>query len=242
MKPQKRPVHINAKKKDIAPLVLLPGDPVRAKYIADNFLTDVKLVNNVRGMNTYTGKYKGKLVSVLPSGMGVASAGIYVFELLYYYNVKKIIRIGTCGALKKELKLFDIILADSIYSETDYDMQFENKDEKVIFPSKKLNDVIEKTSNNLNIPINVGTINTTSVFGPYGDAKSMYKRVPQDINLIAEEMEGFAVCLTAREFNADATVLLSVTDSPYINEVVSNEDREKSLNNMIKLALESIIK
>lgn len=242
MKPQKKPIHINAKKRDIAPLVLLPGDPLRAKYIADNFLTNVKLVNTVRNMNAYTGLYKGRKVSVVPSGMGVASAGIYVFELLYYYNVKKIIRIGTCGAVSKDLKLLDIILADSIYSETDYDIQFGKEDEKVIKSSKKLNNIIKKTSNKLDIPINIGTTNTTSVFGPYGNEKGIYERVPKGIDIIAEEMEGYAVCLTAREFNADATVLLSVTDSPFIDDVVSNEDRESSLNNMIKLALESIIK
>lgn len=242
MKPQKKPIHINAKKRDIAPLVLLPGDPLRAKYIAEKFLSNVKLVNSVRNMNAYTGTYKGKKISVVPSGMGVASAGIYVFELLYYFGVKKIIRIGTCGAVSKELKLLDIVLADSIYSETDYDTQFLNKDQLLVNSSEKLNKIIMKTSENLNIPINVGTVNTTSVFGPYGDSKDIYKRVPKDINIIAEEMEGFAVCLTAKEFNADATVLLSITDSPYIDGVVSNEDRQGALNDMIKLSLESIIK
>lgn len=242
MKPQKKPIHIDAKKKDIAPLVLLPGDPLRAKYIADNFLSNVKLVNTVRNMNAYTGTYKGKKISVVPSGMGVASAGIYVFELLYYFGVKKIIRIGTCGAVSKDLKLLDVVLADQIYSETDYDTQFLNEDLLLVKSSDKLNSTIKKTADDLNIPITIGTTNTTSVFGPYGDSKDIYKRVPKDVNIIAEEMEGFAVCLTAKEFNADAAVLLSVTDSPYIDEVVSNEDRQTALNDMIKLALESIIK
>lgn len=242
MKPQKKPIHIDAKKRDIAPLVLLPGDPLRAKYIAENFLSNVKLVNTVRNMNAYTGTYKGKKISVVPSGMGVASAGIYVFELLYYFGVKKIIRIGTCGAVSKNLKLLDVVLAESVYSETDYDTQFLNKNKLIIESSKKLNKIIKKTSDELNINISVGTTNTTSVFGPYGNEKEIYKRVPEGIDIIAEEMEGFAVCLTAKEFNADATILLSVTDSPYIDEVVSNEDRQEALNDMIKLALESIIK
>lgn len=242
MKPQKKPIHIDAKKRDIAPLVLLPGDPLRAKYIAENFLSNVKLVNTVRNMNAYTGTYKGKKISVVPSGMGVASAGIYVFELLYYFGVKKIIRIGTCGAVSKNLKLLDVVLAESVYSETDYDTQFLNKNKLIIESSKKLNKIIKKTSEELNINISVGTTNTTSVFGPYGNEKEIYKRVPEGIDIIAEEMEGFAVCLTAKEFNADATILLSVTDSPYIDEVVSNEDRQEALNDMIKLALESIIK
>ncbi len=242
MKPQKNPIHIEAKKNDIAPLVLLPGDPLRAKYIADNFLSDVKLVNTVRNMNAYTGTYKGKKVSVVPSGMGVPSAGIYVFELLYYFDVKKIIRIGTCGAVSKDLKLLDVVLADLVYSETDYDKQFINKDISVVLPSKKLNKIIVDEAKKLNIPIKLGTTNTTLVFGPYGDEKGIYKRVPKDINIIAEEMEGFAVLLTAKKFKRDAAILLSVTDSPYIKEVVSNEDRKTALNDMIKLALEAIIK
>lgn len=242
MKPQSKPLHIVAKKDDISELVLLPGDPLRAKYIADNFLEDASIVNTIRNMYAYTGYYKGHKISIVSSGMGIASAGIYVFELLYYYGVKKIIRIGTCGAVDKDLKLLDVILADSIYSETDYGMQFSRTDKKLIYPSKMLNETITNTANDLNISLVKGTTNTTSVFGPYGDAKGIYERIPSDIKVMAEEMEGYAVCLTAEKLGADASVLLSVTDSPYINGVVSNEDRQNSLNSMIKLALESIIK
>ena len=121
-------------------------------------------------------------------------------------------------------------------------MQFSRTDKKLIYPSKMLNETITNTANDLNISLVKGTTNTTSVFGPYGDAKGIYERIPSDIKVIAEEMEGYAVCLTAEKLGADASVLLSVTDSPYINGVVSNEDRQNSLNSMIKLALESIIK
>ncbi len=242
MKPQKKPIHINAPQGSIAPLVLLPGDPLRAKYIAENFLEDAQLVTSVRNMLGYTGTYKGKKISVISSGMGIPSAGIYVFELIYYYDVKKIIRIGTCGALSKDLKLLDVILADSVYSTTDYGMQFCSTSDQIIFSSKVLNDTIIKTASDLDLKINVGMTNTTSVFGPYGDTEKIYERVPENLKLIAEEMEGYAVCLTAREMKVDASILLTVSDSPYIKEVVPVEDRQLALNNMIKLALESIIK
>lgn len=242
MKPQEKPIHINASKGDIAPLVLLPGDPLRAKYIAENFLEDAKLVTSVRNMLGYTGTYKGKEVSVISSGMGIASAGIYVFELLYYYGVEKIIRIGTCGALSKDLKLLDIVLTDKVYSETDFGMQFCKYDSKIVEASEELNKVIEETSKELNLKINIGATNTTSVFGPYGDAEGIYERAPKDLDLIAEEMEGYALCLLAKYFKKDASVLLTISDSPYINEVVPTEDRQLALNEMIKLALESIIK
>lgn len=242
MKPQEKPLHIDAPLGDISPLVLLPGDPLRAKYIAENFLEDAKLVTSVRNMLGYTGTYKGKKVSVISSGMGVASAGIYVFELLYYYKVEKIIRIGTCGALAEDLKLLDIVLSDKIYSETDFGMQFCGYNDNVVNASSKLNKVICDTSKELNIKVNVGSTNTTSVFGPYSDSEGIYKRAPKNLKLIAEEMEGFAVCLLANYFKKEASVLLTISDSPYINEVVPTEDRQLALNKMIKLALESIIK
>lgn len=242
MKPQSKPLHINAEIGEIAELVLLPGDPLRAKYIAENFLEDAKLVTSIRNMLGYTGYYKGKKISVMSSGMGIASAGIYVFELFYYYGVKKIIRIGTCGGLSKDLKLQDIILADKAYSETDFGIQFCNYNEKIVETSKSLNDKIIETAKELNIDINIGVINTTSVFGPYGDSEGIRNRAPKELNLIAEEMEGYAVCLLAKEMKKDATVLLTVSDAPHIKEVVKVEDRQTALNKMIKLALESIIK
>ncbi|MBQ9013827.1 MAG: purine-nucleoside phosphorylase [Bacilli bacterium] len=241
MKPQEKPIHMDAKKGDIAPLVLLPGDPLRAKYIAENFLDDAKLVTSVRNMYGYTGYYKGKRVTVMSSGMGIASAGIYVFELFYYYGVEKIIRIGTCGAVSPDLKLLDVVLADSAYSETDFGLQFCNKKDKIIEASKNLNEDILRTSNELHMKINTGMINTTSVFGPYGDSFETYKRI-NNPNIIAEEMEGYAVFLLAKEFKKDASVILTIVDSPYDKNVVSIEDRQASLNNMIKLSLDSIIK
>ena len=242
MKPQKKPIHINAKIGEIAPLVILPGDPLRAKYIAENFLDDAKEVTSIRNMLGYTGTYNGVKVSVIASGMGIPSAGIYVFELIHYYGVKKIIRIGTCGALSKDLNLLDIVLSKRAYSTTDYGIQFCGCEDRFIEASKTLNKTIIDKANELNINVSLGDTHTTSVFGPYGDAKGIYNRIPEGINLVAEEMEGYAVLLTSRELGCESSVLISVTDSPYIDEVVSNEDRQNALNDMISLALESIIK
>ena len=120
MKPQKEPIHINAKKGEIAEVVLMPGDPLRAKYIAENFLVNAKEVTNVRNMLGFTGYYKGHRITVMGSGMGLPSMGIYCFELFYYYNVQKIIRIGTCGVLSPKVDIPEIIVADKVYSESNF--------------------------------------------------------------------------------------------------------------------------
>ena len=113
--------HIESKKEEIAPIVLMPGDPLRAKYIAENFLENVTLVNHVRNMFAYTGTYKGKKVTVFPSGMGIPSMGIYSYELFKFYDVKKIIRIGTCGSFHEDIKCLDVVLAEKAYSKTYFD-------------------------------------------------------------------------------------------------------------------------
>ena len=123
----KNPIHIIAQAKDdIAPLVLLPGDPLRAKYIAETYFDEPKLVNTVRGMYAYTGYYKGQRVTVMGSGMGMPSASIYVFELIHYYGVKKIIRIGTCGAVEPTVNIGDVVVADKVYSESNFAYTYNN--------------------------------------------------------------------------------------------------------------------
>ena len=125
MKPQQEPIHIVCKnKEDIADIVIMPGDPLRAKYIAENFLENATLITSVRNMLGYTGTYKGKRVTVMGHGMGMPSAGIYAFELFYYFNVQKIIRIGTAGVVSQEVKIPEIVLADQVYSESNFAYQF----------------------------------------------------------------------------------------------------------------------
>ena len=232
--------HNEAKLGEIAKTVLMPGDPLRAKYIAENFLENYKLVNKVRGMYAYTGKYKGKEITVMASGMGIPSIGIYSYELYKFYNVENIIRIGTSGANRSDIKLLDIILASSSYSLSTFLDLFDEYKEQEVESSDKLNKIIENTANNLNINIKKGKIITSDVFNPYVDSiENYYNHYPKDLDTLASEMESFALFYMAKKFQKQATCLLTVVDSPYDDRVISSEAREKSLDKMIELALET---
>jgi len=237
------PIHIKVENNsDIAKLVLMPGDPLRAKYIAENFLEDAKMVTSVRNMFGFTGTYKGKKVTVMGSGMGMPSMGIYSFELFHFFDVDKIIRIGTCGVVSPEVKVPEIILANLIYSESNYAYAFDGYTKNTVEANKKLNREIRLTAKELGTKIHEGAMLTTDVFGPYVDVDKILDRVPSYINLLGEEMEGFALLHTANYFGKQAAVMATAVDSKYSETVLSIEDREKSLNDMITLALESIIK
>lgn len=241
MKPQKEPIHINAKKEDIAPLVILPGDPLRAKYIAENFLENVKQVTDVRNMLGFTGTYRGKRVTVMGSGMGMPSCGIYAFELFYFYNVQKIIRVGTCGVISKEVEIPEIILADNIYSESKYAYSYNGYEKNTVKPSMNLVNKIYDIAKNHNIKIHKGTLMTTDVFGPYVDDAAILKRAPEDLHILGEEMESFGLIHIANSFNREAAVIVTAVDSPFTKKIVSIEERQTSLNDSIRLALDSII-
>lgn len=241
MKPQKMPVHMNAKKEDVAPVVLLPGDPLRAKYIADNFLKDVKEITNVRNMLGFTGTYKGTKVTVMGSGMGMPSCGIYVFELFYYYNVQKIIRIGTCGVVSKEVDIPEIILADKVYSEANFAFSYNGYKGNTVTPSMNLVNKIYATAKEKNLKIHKGTIMTTDVFGPYVDDDALLARAPKDLNILGEEMESFGLIHIANSFNREAAAMVTAVDSKFSDRLVSPEERQTSLNDMIELALDSLI-
>lgn len=241
MKPQKEPVHINAKKNEIAEVVILPGDPLRAKYIADNFLTDAKEVTNVRNMLGYTGTYKDKKVTVMGSGMGMPSCGIYAFELFYYYNVQKIIRIGTCGVLSKDVNIPEIILADKVYSESNFAFSFNGYKGNIVTSSINLNKKIVEVAKKQKLKIHQGTLMTTDVFGPYVDADAILNRAPKDLKILGEDMEGFGLIHIANSFNREATVLVTAVNSKFSDYIVSPKERQTSLNDMIRLALDSII-
>lgn len=235
--------HNEAKKEEIAKTVLMPGDPLRAKYIAENYLEDYKLVNKVRGMYAYTGKYKNKDVTVMASGMGIPSIGIYSYELYKFYDVENIIRIGTSGANREDIKILDIILSSSSYSLSTFLDLFDDYKEHEIDASFDLNHVIEDTAEYLNIKIKKGRIITSDVFDPYVDSiKNYFSHYPDNLDTLASEMESFALFYMAKKFDRKATCLLTVVDSPYDNREISTKDRETSLDNMIKLALESAIK
>lgn len=237
------PIHIECdSRSDIAKLVLMPGDPLRAKYIAENFLEDARLVTSVRNMFGYTGTYKGVEVTVMGSGMGMPSMGIYSFELFHFFNVEKIIRIGTCGVVSKDVLVPEVILASNCYSESNFAYAYDGYTKNVVNASEKLNKNIIKAANELDLKLHVGTILTTDVFGPYVDIDKILDRVPSTVNPIAEEMEGFALLHIANSFNKEASVIATAVDSKFSDTVLSIEDRQTSLNNMITLALESIIK
>ncbi len=237
------PIHIKvADKNDIAELVLMPGDPLRAKYIAENFLTNAKLVTSIRNMFGYTGEYKGKRVTIMAHGMGMPSASIYVFELIYYFNVKKIIRIGTCGAVSPKVDIGDVILSKSIYSESNFAYTYNNYVGNVVEANPELNSTILKTSEELNQKIYYGMITTMDVFGPYIDFERVLDRIPKSYEILAEEMEAFGLTHVANTHDCASTTLITVVDSKYSKVVLTPEDRETKLNDMIVLALESIIK
>ena len=164
-------IHIEAKKEDIAEVVLMPGDPLRAKYIAENFLTDIKLINNVRNMLGYTGYYKNKRITVMGSGMGIPSIGIYSYELFNDYDVKKIIRIGSGGSLNKSIKLKDIVLAKNSYSPSSFAYVWGKSVNNLINSSEKINNNILEKADELNMKIHYGTIMTADVFTVYERAK-----------------------------------------------------------------------
>ena len=232
--------HNEAKKEDIAKIVLMPGDPLRAKYIADTFLKDVKLVNSVRNMLGYTGTYKGKRLTVFASGMGMPSIGIYSYELYKFYDVDTIIRIGSCGAYTVELNLLDTILVDNSYTEGNYAFELTGEEKHIDSSNAEVNSIIENTAKELDIPYVKGNTLCTDCFDYYvKDVNELIKRFPKDLNIIGAEMEAFALFYNAHYLGKKASCLLSVVDSHYKHEEISAEERQTSLNSMITLALES---
>lgn len=239
------PIHIEVKdKSDIAQLVLMPGDPLRAKYIAENFLDDAKCVTSVRNMLGFTGFYKGKKVTVMGSGMGMPSMGIYAFELFHYFNVEKIIRIGTCGAVSPKANINDMILSDKVYSESNFAYTFNNYRKRIVVADPSLNNNVMEAANELSLNgnLHVGMLTTMDVFGPYIDFERVLGRIPKNLDILGEEMEAFGLIHIANSMGRKATAIATVVDSKYSNVVLTIEQRQTSLNNMIKLALEAIIK
>lgn len=234
-------VHMDAKKEDIKKVVLMPGDPLRAKYIAENFLEDYYQVNHTRGMLAYTGKYRNKEVTVFASGMGCPSMGIYAYELYKFYDVETIIRIGTSGAISNELNLLDIIIADSSCDFSNFQELFFQDSSEEFFATKGLNDKLEKSAKEKNLSYRRGRIATVDVFDVYVENKeyinSLYEKAGSPL---AAEMEASALFAIAKHLNKQATCLLSVVDSPYRNEEISSSDRETALNDMITLALDTV--
>ena len=233
--------HIGCEKEDIAKNVLMPGDPLRAKYIAENFLEDYKLVNEVRNMFGYTGKYKGKDITIFASGMGIPSIGIYSYELYKYYGVENIIRIGTCGSFNQDIKLLDVILSSGAFCKSYFDELLDGVDIDFIQSSKELNRKILNTAKVKNKDLKYGKTITSDVFDLYADSEDKFRMNFPTMDFLSVEMEAFGLFYVANKLGKNASCLMTVVDSLYDKRSLSTEDREKSLNEMIEMALDSII-
>ena len=231
--------HNEAKKEDIAKIVIMPGDPKRAQYIAQTYLTDYRCVNEVRGMLAFTGKYKDKEVTVMASGMGIPSMGIYSYELYKFYDVDAIIRIGTMGAYSPDLKLFDVVLNTEAYSDSTFAKTQNGYDKDTILSSKELNDAIKSTANRLGINVTEGRIYSSEVFYKENDN---YQEIFNQYGCLGVEMESFALFHNANVLGKKAACILTVSDSFVLKQETTSEEREKSLDTTITLCLESIEK
>ena len=228
--------HIQAEKDMIAKTVLMPGDPLRAKYIADQFLTDVHCFNTVRNMFGYTGKYNGKTISVMGSGMGMPSIGIYAFELYKFFDVERIVRIGSAGAYTKELNLYDTLLVKAAYSESNFAKAQNGEKRHILKASAKLNQLLEKNASKLGIQIIKGRVHSSDVF--YRSDPNHYLSLVEKHGVIAVEMESFALFHTANALKKHAACLLTISDSLVTKAETSAEERQTAFTNMMKIALE----
>ena len=231
--------HNNAKEGDFAKTVLMPGDPLRAKFIADNFLTDVVQVNTVRNMFGYTGYYKGKRVSVMGSGMGMPSIGIYSYELYAFYGVEKIIRIGTCGAYAPECKVFDLIIAQGACTNSSWSHQYALPGTfSAISDFEMLKEAYDIAKEN-NMNVHVGNILSSDIF--YNDQPEVWKKWAK-MGCLGVEMESYALYSNAAYLNKKALCILTVSDSFITHEETTPEQRQTSFKDMMKVALEVAIK
>lgn len=230
--------HIESKLEDISSVVLMPGDPKRCEYIARKFLSNSKIVNNVRGMTAYTGYYKSKKITVFPSGMGCPSMGIYSYELFKEYNVDSIIRIGTMGGYT-DLKLKDIVLVDNSITNSNYGKYLCNYPNINISGDIELNNIILNISKELGLNIYKGNIYSSDVFY---EQNNDFKDKVAKYNVLGVEMESFALFTNAKLLNKKVATLLMVSDSFIYPDKLSSLEREQGLDNLITLALETSLK
>ncbi|MGM0899688.1 purine-nucleoside phosphorylase [Mesobacillus maritimus] len=231
-------VHINAKEHEIADTVLLPGDPLRAKYIAETFLEDVQLYNEVRNMFGYTGTYKGKRISVQGTGMGVPSISIYINELMNSYNVQTLVRVGTCGAIQKDVKVRDVILAMSASTDSQMNrLTFGGVD---YAPTADFDLLLKAyhAGQEKGLNLKAGNVFTADQF--YNDNAELEKWAKY--NILAIEMETAALYTLAAKLNRRALSVLTVSDHILTGEETTAEERQTTFNEMIEVSLEAVIK
>ena len=227
-------IHIEAKEGDIAETILLPGDPLRAKYIAENFLEDVFCYNKVRGMYGYTGFYKKKRVSIQGTGMGVPSISIYLNELISSYKVKNLIRIGSCGSMQPNVGIREVVLAMSASTDSSINkIRFDGLDYAPTANFALLKNAYDIALEK-DIPVKVGSVLTTDTF--YNDVPDSWKHWA-NYGLLAIEMETAALYTLASKFKVRALSVLTVSDSLVTHEETTSEERQKTFNQMVEIAL-----
>lgn len=228
--------HNSAKLGDIAETVLLPGDPLRAKYIAETFLENPVQYNTVRGMYGYTGTYKGKRISVQGTGMGIPSIGIYTYELIHFYGVKNLIRIGSAGAIQEDLKLHDVVIGMGSCTDSNFGSQFNLPGTFAPIASYELLEKAVNSARNLNVDVKVGNILSSDVF--YGEDGLEGLRKWQKMGVLAVEMESAGLYMNAARAGVNALCILTISDCPFTGEVTTSEERQVAFTNMMKVALE----
>ncbi len=229
--------HIEAKRGEIAKAVLMPGDPLRAKYMAEKYLEDMKLVNGVRNMLMFTGVYKDKEVSICGSGMGVPSIGIYSYELFKFYDVDTIIRVGSGGAYSRDLKLYDVVLATEAYSDsTSFAKLVLGEETHVTYPSSELNERLKKSANSLGLDLYEARVHTTDVFYSQRALEETIKVTGAK----CVEMESTGLFTNAKATGKKAACILSISDHLVTKEEISSQEREKAFDDMIMIALNSL--
>lgn len=222
--------HIEAKKDEIAKTVLMPGDPLRALKIAEKYLNNYKLVNKVRNIYAFTGYYNNKLVTIMASGMGMGSMGIYSYELFKFYDVDNIIRIGSAGSYTKDLNIGDVLLVEEAFTDSNFAYNQDGINNNIIKSSELLN-------NKIIGEVKKGRVLSSDVF--YKEDEN-YKKMYNENNCLAVEMESFALFHNAKKLNKNATCLLTISDNFETNEKMSSKEREENFDKMVELALKMI--
>ncbi len=225
--------HIEAKKGDFAPVVIMPGDPLRAKWIAEHFLEQAKQVTSVRNVYGYTGTYQNKPVSVMASGMGMPSMGIYSYELYHFYDVNTIIRVGSAGALSPNLKLRDIVIAQSVSTDSNYIKQFNLPGTFAPTGTYRLIESAVGQAKKIGVNTVVGNILCSDVF--YSEQKVLEQW--RDMGVLAVEMESAALYSNASKAQKEALCICTISDCPLTNQSCSSEERQTSFSDMVKIAL-----
>ena len=230
--------HISANKGDFAKTVLMPGDPLRSQFIAENYLENAKLVNNVRGIQGYTGTYRGKKISVMASGMGMPSMGIYSYELFNFYDVENIIRIGSAGAIASDLDLYDIVLGIGSCTNSNYAEQYGLGGTFAPTASYKLLRACADTAEKLGMNVKVGNLYSSDNFYS-DDGKALLNW--QKMGVLAVEMESAALYMNAARSGKNALAICTISDCPLKGGETTSEEREKAFTAMMELALNTAL-